>query len=315
MDKKEQGSEMGICAYCSKEFEVLPNRKKYCSVDCLYKSRNGVGNGMYGRNHSELTRKKMSAIQKEVAPNVLKAIEYENMSEKKAERFLTKWKNSTVAFDIYFKNIHKSPVKMREVLNRFFPDEVSIHSDNLHCLNKLYKKGRSFEYYIMNKKKKEGYFCMRSAGSHSPIDIVAIKNGRIELIQAKAGCSLHKKERVSLLKLANSINAIPLFIQKIGRGKLREIDIRTIRNHHKIIDIDNVNKIDVLLSKVTSEGKRKIFRFLVEHPNEKFSREQIALNFKLKNHTISGYISSLKKDLLIKEEEKHLFVNPAYEEV
>jgi len=41
-------------------------------------------------------------------------------------------------------------------------------------LNKNYKKGAAREYRIIKKLEQEGWFCIRSAGSHSPIDIIAM---------------------------------------------------------------------------------------------------------------------------------------------
>jgi len=42
-------------------------------------------------------------------------------------------------------------------------------------VNKNYINGAAREYRIMKKLEKEGWFCIRSAGSHSPIDIIVIK--------------------------------------------------------------------------------------------------------------------------------------------
>jgi len=42
-------------------------------------------------------------------------------------------------------------------------------------MNKNYKSGAAREYRIMKRLEEEGWFCIRSAGSHSPIDIIAIK--------------------------------------------------------------------------------------------------------------------------------------------
>ena len=42
-------------------------------------------------------------------------------------------------------------------------------------MNKNYNNGARRERRIMKKLEKEGWFCIRSAGSHSPIDIIAIK--------------------------------------------------------------------------------------------------------------------------------------------
>ena len=53
---------------------------------------------------------------------------------------------------------------------------------------KLYKQGARKEYYLVEQLRKQGYdIVFRSAGSHSPIDIVAIstKDKTIKLIQSK----------------------------------------------------------------------------------------------------------------------------------
>ena len=75
-----------------------------------------------------------------------------------------------------------------------------------------YRKGRSYEYRIKKKLEKEGWLVIRSAGSHSLFDLIAIKamgieprrneeenrsqiywyegkGGEIKLIQAKSGKS------------------------------------------------------------------------------------------------------------------------------
>lgn len=52
--------------------------------------------------------------------------------------------------------------------------------------NRNYINGRSKEYRLISKLKKEGYLIVfRTAGSHSPIDVVAISKGHILFIQSK----------------------------------------------------------------------------------------------------------------------------------
>ena len=51
--------------------------------------------------------------------------------------------------------------------------------------NRNYVKGRNKEYKICNSLRDEGFIAFRSAGSHSPIDVVGIKPGEIVFIQAK----------------------------------------------------------------------------------------------------------------------------------
>ena len=52
-------------------------------------------------------------------------------------------------------------------------------------VNKNYVSGRRFEYTIKKALEKLGWIAIRSAGSHSPFDIIAIKEGRILLLQLK----------------------------------------------------------------------------------------------------------------------------------
>ena len=58
-------------------------------------------------------------------------------------------------------------------------------------MNKNYQKGVRFERALVNTAKKIGKIAFRSAGSHSPIDVVIIDiNAKeIEFIQAKTGTS------------------------------------------------------------------------------------------------------------------------------
>jgi len=55
--------------------------------------------------------------------------------------------------------------------------------------HKFYLKGRRKEYKIVSRLKKEGFdIVQRTAGSHSPVDIIAIdiQKGIIRLIQSKS---------------------------------------------------------------------------------------------------------------------------------
>ena len=50
-----------------------------------------------------------------------------------------------------------------------------------------YVKGRRKEYKVVNEAKEKGYIALRSAGSHSPIDVVIVSQieGRVWLVQCK----------------------------------------------------------------------------------------------------------------------------------
>ena len=73
-------------------------------------------------------------------------------------------------------------------------------------MNKNYQKGVRFERALVNAAKKDGIkIAFRSAGSHSPIDVVIIDiNAKeIEFIQAKTGTSnVPKKDKKIFENLA-----------------------------------------------------------------------------------------------------------------
>jgi len=54
-------------------------------------------------------------------------------------------------------------------------------------MNRNYKKGYAFENKLVNRLKREGWpIVFRTAGSHSPVDVVAINGIAICLFQCKA---------------------------------------------------------------------------------------------------------------------------------
>ena len=52
-----------------------------------------------------------------------------------------------------------------------------------------YSRGRAFEYRVKDRLEALGWFCIRSAGSHSEIDLLACKGTRMLGIQCKGGKS------------------------------------------------------------------------------------------------------------------------------
>ena len=59
-----------------------------------------------------------------------------------------------------------------------------------------YTRGYRFEQWIVNTLKDEGYIAQRTAGSHSCVDVIAMKHVGIRLIQAKT-C---KKDAVKVME-------------------------------------------------------------------------------------------------------------------
>jgi Holliday junction resolvase len=47
-----------------------------------------------------------------------------------------------------------------------------------------YERGRAFEYRVKQYLEKQGYFVVRSAGSHFP-DLIAVKHGKVLAVEVK----------------------------------------------------------------------------------------------------------------------------------
>jgi len=77
-----------------------------------------------------------------------------------------------------------------------------------------YKNGAAREYRIMKKLEAEGWFCIRSAGSHGPIDIIALKRNllldvlSIRFIQSKKTGYLSPQERKEKEELEKKLGII-----------------------------------------------------------------------------------------------------------
>ncbi len=91
-----------------------------------------------------------------------------------------------------------------------------------------YAKGRVKEYECIKQLKKEGYLAVRTAGSHSALDVIAFLQKGVDLplirvVQCKASKYVSKKDIKELKDLF-----LPAIISKelwhFTRGKLKVID-------------------------------------------------------------------------------------------
>lgn len=88
-----------------------------------------------------------------------------------------------------------------------------------------YAKGAHFERQVKDFLEQDGWVVIRSAGSHSVSDLVAIEPGPIvRLIQCKVNGKLKPEERVTLLRLESFLNIVPMLAYKEkGKIKLEQI--------------------------------------------------------------------------------------------
>lgn len=85
-------------------------------------------------------------------------------------------------------------------------------------------RGRSAEYWVKRLLEDQGYFVIRSAGSHTPIDLIAAKEGLRMAVQVKVKGVFTKEERDELLKWTEQFQAKPILAtKKMGRWILKEL--------------------------------------------------------------------------------------------
>ena len=90
--------------------------------------------------------------------------------------------------------------------------------------NKNYISGRKFEYRVRDYFESIGYFVLRSAGSHTPVDLLAVnkKCGMIYLIQCKHGTNkISKIDIEKLFKIAQYFDASIAIVATTEKRKMK----------------------------------------------------------------------------------------------
>jgi Holliday junction resolvase len=89
-----------------------------------------------------------------------------------------------------------------------------------------YSRGANFERAIVKDLEAKGYWCMRSAGSHGPVDVIAIATsllGRPQrrlMVQAKIDGKISKHDRSTLFELASRHHCEPIVADRPKRGMI-----------------------------------------------------------------------------------------------
>ena len=105
-------------------------------------------------------------------------------------------------------------------------------------MNKNYNKGRRFEYKVKAWLEERDWICVRSAGSKSPFDLVAMKDGQTLPIQCKYGTRISRAEMKELVIIKNKLDPednefiLPLIAEGKARSDIIFIEVPyTIENY------------------------------------------------------------------------------------
>jgi len=76
-----------------------------------------------------------------------------------------------------------------------------------------YERGRRFEWRVRDLLRKRGFIVLRCAGS-KPVDLVALKKGRIVLVECKSDGYIPPKQMKKLEKIVKKAGAELLIVSK-----------------------------------------------------------------------------------------------------
>ena len=80
-----------------------------------------------------------------------------------------------------------------------------------------YSVGANFERTVKKKLEKENWYVLRSAGSHSIVDLVCFRDGEVRLVQCKVDGYLSPNERKQLLELAAQNGFCAYLVKRDGK--------------------------------------------------------------------------------------------------
>jgi len=80
-----------------------------------------------------------------------------------------------------------------------------------------YSVGANFERTVKKKLEKENWFVLRSAGSHSIVDLVCFRGGEVRLVQCKVDGYISSNERKQILELADENGFCAYLVKREGK--------------------------------------------------------------------------------------------------
>lgn len=141
------------------------------------------------------------------------------LDEEQAALLLDDFKASRLGLNQYLAKKGWPDDGFRDAIQRYFPDEWDAVIESKQPRQTMYRLGRAVEYRVRDHLRKLGWFVLRSPASKSPLDLVAVKAGRIVFIQAKRSLAMAPKEWNAFYELATGVGAEPVMAgSPTGRG-------------------------------------------------------------------------------------------------
>lgn len=173
---------------------------------------------------------------------------FKYMDEQQAQRLFDDFAAARMPMRVWCKRKGVGQVFFSQTMRKFFPAEWEALIELKQPKQSMYRYGRAFEYQVRDDLKKRGYFALRSPGSRTPIDILAIAPGIVLFVQCKRNSSLPPSEWNELHDLAASVGAVAVLASKPDvRGIVyeritgRKTGTRTVRQPKEPYSIPALN--------------------------------------------------------------------------
>jgi Holliday junction resolvase len=149
------------------------------------------------------------------------------MTEEEVRSVFEKFKQSRFTLRTFAPRHGFGPAGMAELFRKFFPEEYAAVIKDRCRHDLLYKRGRNFEYIVARAFRLLGWWVLRSPQSRSPIDLLAVKAGRILAIQCKRGASITVAQKQELIDLAKSLGAMAILATRESPKKRKLVLLGT----------------------------------------------------------------------------------------
>lgn len=173
-------------------------------------------------HHIGLSLAETKALIAEVNPS-MERISWTKVSDEALELLLGAVAKSSESVSRFASRHEYSPSGISKALAERFPERWdAVHATKIaeQSSNK-YRLGADLERRVMAHLDRLGFITIRSAGSHSYVDVAAMKNGKAMLVQCKRGGILPLDEWNGLVAAADQAGAIPVMVENPHRGEVR----------------------------------------------------------------------------------------------